>query len=89
MRVFVTGASGFIGKALAAARRGERQLYESEGELIPGAKGVVASLPGLAGLAGGVGVVTLSATDTSTWAPFVQAAADDMMRGFGPTASSS
>lgn len=79
---------GALGRALSAARRGERQLYESEGELIPGAKGLVASLPGLAGLAGGVGVVTLAATDTSTWAPFVQAAADEMMRGFGPAATS-
>ncbi|HKT05818.1 MAG TPA: helix-turn-helix domain-containing protein [Rugosimonospora sp.] len=74
---------GAVGRALQAAREGQRGLFESEGQLIPGAKGVVAALPAPAGLACCVGVVTLSPVDTSTWGPAVERAADEIMEILG------
>lgn len=69
---------GALGRALMAAREGRAEVFESEGELIPGAKGVVASVPDAVGLACCVGVVTLAAADTSTWAPRIEAAAREL-----------
>ncbi len=67
---------GAVGEALLAARDGRRDLFTSEGKILPGAKGVVAAIPGPAGLACAVGVVTLAAADTSTWEPRVKVAAE-------------
>ncbi len=75
-------SQGALGQALLAARRGEKGVFESEGQLIKGAKGIVAALPGLAGLPCGIGVVTLSPTDTTNWAARVQQAADELMAAF-------
>lgn len=69
---------GALGRALTAARAGEGGVYESEGELIGGAKGVVAAVPGSPSLAWCVGVVTLASMDTSTWGPRVRAAATEL-----------
>ncbi len=69
---------GALGKALLAARDGTHGTFTSEGELIAGAKGVVASLPGPRGMACAVGVVTLAATDTDSWPTRVERAAADL-----------
>lgn len=66
---------GAMGAALQSAQRGERGLFTSEGQIVAGAKGIVAAVPGPAGLACALGVVTLAATDTSDWGPRVTAAA--------------
>jgi IclR helix-turn-helix domain len=71
---------GALGQALLAAREGRSGIFESEGQLIPGAKGLVAALPLDESLAACVGVVTLAAIDTSTWAPKVLAAADQIQK---------
>lgn len=73
---------GALGQALLAARRGESGVFESAGQLIPGAKGIVAALPGPGGLACGIGVVTLSPTDTAKWPTRVQQAADELLAAF-------
>jgi DNA-binding IclR family transcriptional regulator len=69
---------GAVGQALLAARQDRRDLFTSEGKLIAGAKGVVAAIPGPVGLACAVGVVTLAATDTSSWEPRVKVAAEEL-----------
>ncbi|CAM3008071.1 helix-turn-helix domain-containing protein [Skermania piniformis] len=66
---------GALGAALLAARSGRAGTFESEGQLTPGAKGVVAAVPGMVGLPCAVGVVTLAPVDTSTWHARVAAAA--------------
>lgn len=67
---------GALGRAIQAAGRGEAGIFHSEGELIPGAKGVVAALPGFTGLPAAVGVVTLAGIDTARMvAPVERAAA--------------
>lgn len=71
--------TGALGAALLAARKGEAGVFESSGQLIPGAKGIVASVPGLPGVAAGIGVVTLAPTDTSTWGERVQRAAEELV----------
>jgi IclR helix-turn-helix domain len=75
-------SQGALGLALQAALRGDSGVFESAGQLIPGAKGIVASLPGLYGLPCGIGVVTLAPTDTSSWPDRVQRAADELMAAF-------
>jgi hypothetical protein len=70
---------GALGQALLASRRGEAGVFESAGQLIDGAKGIVASIPGLTGVAAGIGVVTLAPTDTSTWGERVQRAAEELV----------
>ena len=69
---------GGVGQALLAARQGQRDLFTSEGQIVAGAKGIVAALPGPAGLACALGVVTLAGTDTSAWGPRVKAAAEEL-----------
>lgn len=69
---------GALGRAVQAAAVGESGLFHSEGELIPGAKGVVAALPGFAGLPAAVGVVTLAGIDTARMVPPVERAAAEI-----------
>lgn len=69
---------GALGEAILAAQRGEHGVFESEGQLVAGAKGVVAAIPDLAGFSACVGVVTLAPTDTSGWGARVQQAADQL-----------
>ncbi|MGX1805421.1 IclR family transcriptional regulator [Nocardia sp. NPDC055321] len=69
---------GAMGRALVAARRGEREIFTSEGQIVAGARGIVASLPGIPGLACALGVVTLAGTDTTGWDAHVRAAAVDL-----------
>ncbi len=72
--------TGALGQALEAAREGQVTVFESAEELIAGAKGVVASVPAWVGLPCAVGAVTLAATDTSTWAPQIEATARELGR---------
>jgi len=58
-----------------AARQGQREIFTSEGKIVSGARGIVASLPGISGLACALGVVTLAGTDTSGWGERVRTAA--------------
>lgn len=51
---------GAIGRALQAAARGERGLFETEDELIAGASGIAGAVPNLQGLSCAIGIVTLS-----------------------------
>ncbi|TCJ96482.1 IclR family transcriptional regulator [Nocardia alba] len=69
---------GAVGQALLAARHGERKTFASEGKIVAGACGIVASLPGISGLACALGVVTLAGTDTAGWDARVRAAAVEL-----------
>lgn len=69
---------GAVGQALLAARQGQREIFTSEGKIVSGARGIVASLPGISGLACALGVVTLAGTDTSGWEARVRTAALDL-----------
>jgi DNA-binding IclR family transcriptional regulator len=71
-------AQGAVGHALLAAQRGERGLFETQGEVIDGATGIAAAVPGLPGLAGAVGVVTLTTLRRAETSVRVQAAADEI-----------
>lgn len=75
---------GALGQAIESARAGQSRLHESEGQLIPGAHGIVASLPDLAGALGAVGVVTLAGVETAVMRDAVQAAADELAKAFEP-----
>ena len=75
---------GAIGRALVAARRGERGVFETRGEIIEGATGIAAPVPGMAGMAGAVGVVTLTRLRPEA-ADRVQAAADEIAAVLGAT----
>jgi DNA-binding IclR family transcriptional regulator len=70
---------GALGKALVAAKAGQHGVFESHGELIAGATGVAAAVPGLPGLSGAVGIVTLTPLTTRVIGPRVQAAADELV----------
>lgn len=69
---------GALGQAILAAQRGERGVFESEGQLVAGTKGIVAAIPDLAGFSACVGVVTLAPIDTAAWPARVQRAADEL-----------
>lgn len=71
---------GALGRALLAAREGTVEVFESEDELVPGVRDVVASVPAWVGLPCAVGAVTLATTDTSTWAPRIEATARELGR---------
>ncbi len=75
---------GAVGHALLAAQRGERGIFETQGEVIDGATGIAAPVPGLAGLAGAVGVVTLTQLRRDKTGDRVQAAADQLAALLGP-----
>lgn len=57
---------GALGTAIAAAQRGEAGVFESEGQLMAGAYGMVASLPGLGGPPAAIGLVVLAGQE-SEW----------------------
>lgn len=73
---------GALGKALAAAAAGKRGVFVSHGELIAGATGVAAAVPGLPGLPGAVGIVTLGALSEGESGPRVDAAAEELLAAF-------
>lgn len=66
---------GAVGQAIQAAARGESGIFESEGKLVPGAHGIVASLPHLDGLPAAIGVVTLAGLETPEMREHVHEAA--------------
>jgi DNA-binding IclR family transcriptional regulator len=74
---------GALGEAIEASRRGESDIFESEGKLVPGAHGVVASLPGLPGPPAAVGVVTLVGQETPAMADAVRRAAQRLHSALG------
>jgi len=78
---------GALGEALQAATAGERGVFISQGQLTPGATGVVAAVPGLPGLPAAVGVVTLSDHDWSAFPERVAAAVDELTTALTPRAS--
>lgn len=55
---------GALGAAISAALNGESGVFESEGQLTPGAHGIVASLPSVGGLPAALGLVTLAGQET-------------------------
>lgn len=69
---------GAVGYALLAAQRGERGIFETQGEVIEGATGIAAAVPGLPGLAGAVGVVTLTQLRRDETGERVQAAVGEL-----------
>lgn len=73
---------GAVGLAIAAASRGESEIFESEGKLVPGAHGIVASLPTLDGLPAAVGVVTLAGLETPEMRTSVLHAAHQLIEQF-------
>ena len=66
---------GAAGRAILAGRHGAAEPVTSSGELQPGAYGVAAPVPGVAGLEASVGVVALAPLDVVTVGPQVTAAA--------------
>ena len=66
---------GALGDAIAASARGEAGVFESHGQLIPGAHGIVASLPGIDGPPAAIGLVTLSGQETPQMRDALTAAA--------------
>jgi DNA-binding IclR family transcriptional regulator len=69
---------GAHGRALLAASQGRSETFASHGELIAGATGIAASLPGLPGLSAAVGIVTLTPLCTSDMGPRVRSSADEL-----------
>lgn len=73
---------GALGDAIAASARGEWGIFESRGQLIPGAYGVVASLPELDGPPAAIGLVTLSGQETPRMRDILGTAARDLTAEF-------
>lgn len=69
---------GAAGRAILAGREGDVAAVETMGELQPGAYGVAAPLPGIAGLEASVGVISLGPLDLREVGPRVVAAAADL-----------
>ncbi len=65
---------GAVGKALAAAAKGEDGVFVTHGEPTAGATGVVAAVPDLPGLPAAIGVVTLTELGWQHFEPRVVAA---------------
>lgn len=78
---------GALGDAILAAERGESALFESEGKLIPGAYGIVASLPGVDGPPSALGLVTIAGQQNDHMRRMLRDAADRLSREFARTAS--
>ncbi|WP_227983269.1 helix-turn-helix domain-containing protein [Nocardia spumae] len=74
---------GALGAAIEAAQRGEMGLFESEGQLVAGAHGIVAALPGLPGPPAAVGVVTLVGQETAAMTEAVRRAASRLHETLG------
>lgn len=73
---------GAVGQAIAAAARGESAIFESEGKVMPGAHGIVASLPNLDGLPAAVGLVTLAGQETPQMRASLSGATEQLMTLF-------
>ncbi len=73
---------GALGEAVAAAERGEKGIFESEGQLIPGAHGIVASLPQLDGPPAAIGLVTLAGQETPAMRTSLELAAERLSAEF-------
>ena len=70
---------GAAGRAILAGREAEGPAYVvTTGELQPGARGIAASLPDIAGLEASVGIVTLEDIDVDRLGPQVVAAAREL-----------
>lgn len=76
---------GAIGRALLAAREGHGGVFASEGELIPGAYGVVVPVLNMPGIVAAVGVVTLAGAATETTPASVEKAASALEDMFAAT----
>lgn len=73
---------GALGDAIAASARGEWGTFESRGQLMPGAYGIVASLPELDGPAAAIGLVTLAGQETPRMREILSAAARQLTQEF-------
>ncbi|MBM9461768.1 helix-turn-helix domain-containing protein [Nocardioides sp. zg-536] len=66
---------GALGVAIAAAARGEEGMFESEGQLVPGAHGIVVSLPRVPGPPAALGLVTLAGQESAAMRQALRTAA--------------
>ncbi|SDE03607.1 DNA-binding transcriptional regulator, IclR family [Paracoccus isoporae] len=78
---------GALGRAVAAAAEGRSETFESVGALVPGAHGIVTSLPGLKAVAAAIGVVTLAGAETEVMRQAVEDCARELEDILGTSGS--
>ncbi|WP_460773698.1 helix-turn-helix domain-containing protein [Microbacterium sp. GXF7504] len=78
---------GALGDAITAAERGESGIFESVGQLIPGAHGLVAALPTVDGPPAALGLVTLAGQESPRMREILAASAGRLAAQFARDAS--